>query len=119
VTRDGAALYGLNPDATYPGADGPEPGAGACLAAVEYAAGVRGRTVGKPEAGMFLAGAAAIGVPPDRCVVIGDRLDADIGGAVAAGMGAVLVETGTHRREHVGQVGARPDVIVASLADLA
>lgn len=46
----------------------------------------------KPAPGMVLAAARELGVPPHRCVVIGD-IGADVDAALAAGAGAVLVPT--------------------------
>lgn len=47
----------------------------------------------KPDPAMFLAAAHAVGVAPERCVVIGDG-DADVHGARAAGMRVVAVLRG-------------------------
>jgi HAD superfamily hydrolase (TIGR01549 family) len=41
----------------------------------------------KPDPAGFLAAANALGVPPDKCLVIGDRDDADGAAARSAGMG--------------------------------
>lgn len=41
----------------------------------------------KPDPDGYLRAAQALGVPPDRCLVIGDRDDADGAAARAAGMG--------------------------------
>ncbi len=81
----GAAFYGSNRDATFPNVDGPSPGAGALLAAVEYATGVRARCAGKPETGMFHEAERLLGA--GRYLMVGDRLDADVAGAHAAGHG--------------------------------
>ena len=41
----------------------------------------------KPEAGIFLAALEALGgVPPERALMVGDRLREDVGGAAALGM---------------------------------
>lgn len=42
----------------------------------------------KPEPDIFLAAAARLGVEPQGCLMVGDRLDRDIAGALAAGMSA-------------------------------
>jgi histidinol-phosphate phosphatase family protein len=44
----------------------------------------------KPEPGMVLAAAGALGVPPDRCAVIGD-IATDVEAAIAAGARPILV----------------------------
>jgi HAD superfamily hydrolase (TIGR01509 family) len=41
----------------------------------------------KPDPDGMLRAAALLRVPPERCLVIGDRDDADGGAARAAGMG--------------------------------
>ena len=46
----------------------------------------------KPRPGMVLAAAATLGVPPQRCVMIGDT-GGDVDAALAANAGAVLVPT--------------------------
>jgi histidinol-phosphate phosphatase family protein len=54
----------------------------------------------KPEPGLVLAAASALGVPTSRCVVIGD-IGADVAAAQAAGARAVLVPTPVTRPEEV------------------
>ena len=54
----------------------------------------------KPAPGMVLAAAAALGVDPSDCVVIGD-IGADVGAALAAGARAVLVPTPVTRAEEI------------------
>ena len=54
----------------------------------------------KPAPGMVLAAAAALGVDPADCALVGD-IGADVGAAVAAGARAVLVPTSVTRVEEV------------------
>ena len=54
----------------------------------------------KPAGGLVEAAAAALGVPPERCAVVGD-IGADIGAARAAGARGVLVPTAATRPEEV------------------
>lgn len=60
----------------------------------------------KPAPGLVLQAAAALGVPPERCAVVGD-IGADIGAALAAGARPVLVPTAVTRPE---EVAAAPEV---------
>jgi histidinol-phosphate phosphatase family protein len=60
----------------------------------------------KPAPGLILEAAAQLGIPPERCAVIGD-IGADIEAASAAGARAVLVPTPRTRRE---EVRAAPEV---------
>ena len=54
----------------------------------------------KPAPGMVLAAAAALGVAPADCAVVGD-IGADVGAAHAAGARAVLVPTAVTREQEV------------------
>jgi histidinol-phosphate phosphatase family protein len=56
----------------------------------------------KPAPGMVLAAAAALGVRPAECVLIGDT-GADIDAARAAGARAVLVPNGVTRAEEIAR----------------
>ena len=61
----GAELIGVTRDRTFPMPDGPWPGSGAVLAAVEAATGQRAeRTVGKPEPDMYAAARDRLGAGP-------------------------------------------------------
>jgi histidinol-phosphate phosphatase family protein len=60
----------------------------------------------KPEPGLVLRAAGALGVSPSRCAVVGD-IGADVDAARAAGARGVLVPTPTTRPE---EVRAAPEV---------
>ena len=56
--------------------------------------------IAKPEPGIFLAGVASLGLPPERVLYIGDRWATDAVGALRAGLAAVwLNRTGATRPE--------------------
>ena len=93
----GAYLVGSNRDATFPMPDGLWPGSGAVLAAVETASGRTAVTVGKPEPALVLTALDRLG--PGRALMIGDRVDADLGAAHAAGIDGAIVLTGASDRE--------------------
>ncbi len=111
----GAALYGTNRDATYPMPDGPWPGTGAILAAVEFATGRTARVGGKPEAFIFRMARRAMGAAA-RVAMVGDRLDADIAGGHAAGMETILVLSGCTGPDEVPDAPVRPDHVLDRLA---
>jgi len=94
--EEGAKFVGTDPDMTVPHSSGRVvPGSGAVIHAI---AGVAGRDpdviVGKPSAEAADAVQATLGVSPDECVVVGDRLDTDIALGARYGMTSVLVLTG-------------------------
>ena len=76
-----------------PDARRPVAGTGAIVAAVEAATGVRARNVGKPDAELFRTALDRPG--PGRALAVGDRLDADVGGARAAGIDGAIVFSGS------------------------
>jgi glycerol-1-phosphatase len=92
--RAGARWVATNTDATVPSPRGPLPGNGSLIAALSTALGGRvpDDVIGKPYPAVFEL--AALGCPVDDVIVVGDRLDTDIAGAVAAGMDSLLVLTG-------------------------
>lgn len=92
----GAELVAVDRDRTFPREDGMCPGSGAIVAALEYATERTATVVGKPEPGIFAT--ALDRLDDGRTLVIGDRLDADLGGAAAAGLDAAIVLTGVASR---------------------
>jgi glycerol-1-phosphatase len=101
----GAHLLCTSRDATFPMPDGPWPGTGPIVAAVEDATGARAQTVGKPSPQIFATALDRLG--DGRALVVGDRADTDLAGARAAGLDAALVG------------GDRSDDAVACAATLA
>lgn len=92
LVERGARLIATNPDASFPASDGLWPGAGAILAAVTTTTGATPVIVGKPARPLFEAAAEA--TEAGRPLVVGDRLDTDIGGAHAMTWDSLLVLSG-------------------------
>ncbi|SDO23715.1 putative hydrolase of the HAD superfamily [Nakamurella panacisegetis] len=59
--------------------------------------------VAKPDPGIFLAGAASLGLPPERVVYVGDRWATDAIGALRAGLAAVWLNRDGAGRPHGAQ----------------
>ncbi|MGH2767632.1 MAG: HAD-IIA family hydrolase [Actinomycetota bacterium] len=116
AVRAGAAFVSLNRDATLPLEGGYlDPGTGAILAALEVASGRRAVVVGKPEAPMMEAAAARLG--PGPILMVGDRLESDIAGALRMGWGAALVLTGVTAASD--RLDPAPDYVLDSVAGIA
>jgi glycerol 3-phosphatase-2 len=95
AVQGGATWVATNTDGTLPTDRGVAPGNGALVAAVERAVGNPPHLVaGKPAPPLYLLCARRLDLPPARVLAVGDRLDTDIEGAVAAGMDSLLVLTG-------------------------
>ncbi len=110
----GAQMIGAGRDRTYPTAAGIAPGTGALIAALEYATERTAMIAGKPDPQIFSTALDRLG--PGRTLVIGDRLDADLGGAAAAGLDGAIVLTGVTSAE--AAAAAEHPAPVAVAADL-
>jgi len=114
LIQGGATLVASNADATFPAADGRVlPGAGAILAAIQTATGVRAEVVGKPNAPIFRAALNRAG--GGRPLVIGDRLDTDVEGARRLGWDSLLVLTGITTKADLGADDPMPTFVVERL----
>jgi HAD superfamily hydrolase (TIGR01458 family) len=114
----GARLVCLHKNRWWQTARGPLLDAGAYVSGLEYAAGVEAEVVGKPTRAYFEAALAELGASAGEAVMVGDDVEADIGGAKAAGLRAVLVRTGKFREETLAAAEVQPDGVVESIADL-
>jgi glycerol 3-phosphatase-2 len=113
----GAELVGATRDRTFPMPDGPWPGTGAVLAAVEAATErTAGLVVGKPEPAMYEAARDRLG--PGRILAVGDRIDVDVVGARRAGLDSALVLTGGTTRAEADAADPAPTHVADSLARL-
>src|SRR5262249_20606633 len=114
----GARFVTVNMDRTYVGPDGDlVPGCGV------FAAGPRRAAcpppdvvVGKPSITLLCEAADSVGQPPDECLYVGDNPEADVGGAQAAGMHALLVLSGV--ASSADESPQQPEHILPSVADL-
>ena len=114
----GALFVATNTDRTFPTPQGIAPGSGAFVAAVQEASGVTPLIAGKPEPTLYRN--AIDRFQSKNALVIGDRLDTDIAGAVNAGLTSLLVLSGicSPRQAVLASVGQRPDLIAADLQGL-
>jgi 4-nitrophenyl phosphatase len=117
----GAEFIATNEDATFPvEGGGLLPGGGCMVAALRTATGVEPFVVGKPSTYAFDRILDLTNTPPDRAVMVGDRLDTDILVGNRAGAHTVLVLTGVSSREDVARAQGelRPDRVIKTLAEL-
>jgi HAD superfamily hydrolase (TIGR01450 family) len=110
----GAEMIAAGRDRIFPMADGYWPATGAILAALEYATDRTARSVGKPDVMLFETALDRLG--PGRALMVGDRLDADLGGAAEAGLDGAIVLTGvTTRAEAEAAADPAPVAVAESL----
>jgi HAD superfamily hydrolase (TIGR01458 family) len=103
----GAPLLALATNRYFRDADGLSLDAGPFVAALEHASGAHALLFGKPAPEFFRAALAALGCRPEDCVMIGDDVEADVNGAIAAGLGGILVRTGKYRPEDDARLDSR------------
>lgn len=84
------------------------------VAALEHATGRAALVFGKPAEAFFRAAAQQLGLDVVQIVMIGDDINADIGGAQAAGMKGVLVKTGKFRPIDLEAL-VKPDAVLESV----
>jgi 4-nitrophenyl phosphatase len=90
----GSEFIGTNPDPNLPTPEGLIPGTGSILAAVQAATGVQPTIIGKPSPELFSIALDRLGTRPEETLVVGDRIETDIAGGIAAGCLTGLVLTG-------------------------
>jgi HAD superfamily hydrolase (TIGR01458 family) len=91
--------------------------AGPFVTALEYACQRQAVLFGKPAADFFQAALASAGCDGKEAVMVGDDAEADVAGALAAGVGsALLVRTGKYRPGDENKVRPAPSDTVEDLA---
>ncbi|MGH3019037.1 MAG: TIGR01458 family HAD-type hydrolase [Gaiellaceae bacterium] len=116
--ESGASLVCLHRNRWWQTSRGPLLDSGAFVAGLEYAAGVEAQLVGKPSRAFFEAALAELGASPSEAVMVGDDVEADVGGAKAAGLRAILVRTGKFRERTLAAAEPKPDAVVDSVAEV-
>ena len=119
----GVPMVASHPDMVCPSPDGGLPDTGAYMAMFEATTGVQPVHVcGKPQPAMIMHRIGELGLSPERCAMIGDRLYTDMAMATRAGVKGILVLSGEATMADVEQLseGAEqcPDLIVESVDSL-
>jgi len=118
LLMDGAELVALQHNRYWRRRDGLVLDVGAYSAALEFATGKQAVVVGKPAPAFFAAALADLDAQPDQAVMVGDDVEADVGGAIAADLQGILVRTGKYREDTLEASAVRPTEIVDSIADV-
>jgi HAD superfamily hydrolase (TIGR01458 family) len=115
---NGAELIALQKNRYWMRADGLSLDVGPFVAAIEFASGREAYVVGKPAKGFFEQVLASAGVDASAGAMVGDDIESDIGGALRAGLAAILVRTGKYREDSVRESRIEPTFVVDSIADV-
>lgn len=113
-------FLGTDPDRTFPGENGTVvPGSGAIIGAVSATVGRDPDAIlGKPSQVTLDVALERLGVPPDDCLVVGDRLDTDLAMGERVGMTTVLVLSGVADRADIADSPVDPDYVIEGLGDI-
>ena len=115
----GVPMVVSHPDMVCPTPEGGLPDTGAYMALFEATTGKSASHVaGKPNAGMILHKVEELGLRPDECAMVGDRLYTDMEMADRAGVHGVLVLSGEATREDLEVEPQNPSLVVDSVAQL-
>lgn len=117
--RKGALFLATNGDKTCPMPGGDIPDAGATLAALEHITGRKPDLLaGKPSTLILEMAVQWMGLPPSRCMMVGDRLETDMRMGREAGMFTAVTLTGVTQRDDLALMPNPPDYVIDNLGDL-
>ncbi len=111
----GAAFVAMHRTFAWMTASGLCLDAGAYVAGLEQALGRTALVTGKPSPAFFAAGLAALGLPAERVVMVGDDIAGDVLAAQDVGIRGVLVRTGKFRPDALALAAGAPDQVVDSI----
>ncbi|MEX1199491.1 MAG: TIGR01458 family HAD-type hydrolase [Methylophaga sp.] len=97
LLMEGAPLLAIGRNRYFKSGGALQLDAGPFITALEYAANIEAEIFGKPAAGFFQAAVASLSCTADEVMMIGDDTEADVLGALAAGLNACLVQTGKYQ----------------------
>ncbi|MBU0586001.1 HAD-IIA family hydrolase [Candidatus Micrarchaeota archaeon] len=115
----GAKFVAANDDANYSVENGLMPGAGGIVGAFKGCTEKNPIVVGKPTTRMLEIIMHEHGFKKEEMVMVGDRIDTDIGMAKNAEIKSVLVLTGVSKKQDLeGKEEIKPDWIIESVSEL-
>jgi len=117
--KRGAHFVATNPDRTCPVEGGEIPDCAGMIAAIEAVTAQKVELiVGKPSPMIIEAALEVMGLKPDDCILIGDRLETDIKMGKESGIATGIVLTGVTDEKTLKESAIYPDFIFQSIADL-
>lgn len=115
---NGAKLIAIHKNRFWQTESGLQMDIGGFVEALEYASGTKAMLIGKPSADFFQMAIDTMGLQAAEVAMIGDDIDADIGGGQQAGLQGILVKTGKYRQGYVEGSEINPDFVLDSIKDL-
>jgi HAD superfamily hydrolase (TIGR01458 family) len=114
----GAKLIAIHKNRFWQTEHGLQMDIGGFVDGLEYASGTKAMIIGKPSKDFFQIALDHMGIQANQAAMIGDDIDADIGGAQQAGLQGILVKTGKYRKSYTDLSAITPDLIIDSVAEL-
>ena len=112
-------LIPTNGDRTCPVEGGEIPDAGGIIGAVEGTSGKKVELiVGKPNSMTLKVALDLLKLPPERCLMVGDRIETDILMGNNFGLATALVMSGVTDQKTLEASEIEPDYVLSSVADL-
>lgn len=90
--------------------------AGPFVAALAFAAQREAIVLGKPSRDFFHAALASIACAPEDAAMVGDDVEGDVEGAMAAGISGVLVKTGKYAQGDESTIDPPPSHVATDLS---
>lgn len=117
--RAGARLIATNADRYCPVPGGGQPDAAAVIAAIEACTATTcEEVVGKPSSAMANTVLDLLQLPPERCIMVGDRLETDIAMGQRAGMATAFVLTGASTHADLATLSQQPTYVLENIGGL-
>jgi NagD protein len=119
IKKFGAHFVATNPDRTCPVEGGEIPDCAGMIAAIEAVTEKKVEViVGKPSPIMIQTVLDVMGLKPEDCILIGDRLDTDIKMGRESSIATGIVLTGVTDEKTLKGSSIHPDFIFQSIADV-
>jgi 4-nitrophenyl phosphatase len=114
----GAEFIATNTDGSFVTPEGYNPGTGMVIGALQFTSGVEPTVIGKPQSAIYESALKHFGTGPEKCLMVGDRLNTDILGASLLGITTILVLTGVNSRADAANGDIKPDLILEDIKEL-
>lgn len=118
LVRNGAPVFGVNPDFNCPVEDGFIPDCGSIAALVKASTGVSCEFFGKPSRHTLDYILSFTGYTANKVAIIGDRLYTDIATATGTDVTSILVLSGETTRVELKTSTIQPDLTVENIGVL-
>jgi HAD superfamily hydrolase (TIGR01458 family) len=115
---NGAMLIAIHKSRFWQTESGLQMDIGGFIEALEYASGTHAMIIGKPAPDFFQMALVSMGLAAPDVAIIGDDIDADVGGGQNAGLQGILVKTGKYRQSYAEKSSVQPCFVIDSIKDL-